>query len=55
MKVHLHIDPQEICPIGWADVQESLGYVIVAGKAYQQREAILGQSLWAHTFPKYPS
>jgi hypothetical protein len=40
MKVHLHIDPQEICPVGWADVQESLGYVIVAGKAHQQQEAI---------------
>jgi hypothetical protein len=22
----------EICPIGWADAQESLGYVIVIGK-----------------------
>lgn len=26
---------QEICPIGWADDQESLGEVIVPGKAYQ--------------------
>jgi hypothetical protein len=30
----LHVDLQEICPIGWADAQESLGYVIVSGKAY---------------------
>jgi hypothetical protein len=42
MKVHLHGDLQEICSIGWADAQESLGYVIVAGEASQQREAILG-------------
>ena len=41
MKVHLHVDLQEICPIGWADAQESLGYVIVTGKAYRQQEAIL--------------
>lgn len=43
MKVRLHSDLQEICPIGWADdTQESLGYTIVAEKAYQQQEAILG-------------
>jgi hypothetical protein len=36
MNVHLHVDLQEICPIGWADAQTPLGYVIVAGKAYQQ-------------------
>ena len=42
MKVHLHVDLQEIYTIGWADVQESLGYVVVAGKAYQQQEVILG-------------
>ena len=42
MKVHLHVDLQEICSIGWANAQESLDYVIVAGKAYQQQEAILG-------------
>jgi hypothetical protein len=34
MKVHFHVDVQEIYSIGWADVQESLGYVIVSGKAY---------------------
>jgi len=39
MKVHLHIDLQEICSIGWADAQESLGYVIMVGGAYQQQEA----------------
>jgi len=42
MKVHLHVDLQEICPTGWADAQEPLGHVIEPGKAYQQREAILG-------------
>jgi hypothetical protein len=42
MNVHLHVDLQEICPIGWADAQDSLDYVIEAGKAHQQREAILG-------------
>ena len=46
MKVHLHSDLQEICPVGWADAQESLGYVTVPGKASQQWEAILGWSLW---------
>ena len=42
MKVHVHIGLQEICPVWWADAQESLGYVIVGGKAHQQEEAILG-------------
>jgi hypothetical protein len=41
MKVHLHVDLQEIYAIGWADDQESLGYVIMAGKAYQQVQAVL--------------
>jgi hypothetical protein len=36
MKAHLHVDLQEICPIGWADAQESLVYVIMAGEVYQQ-------------------
>jgi hypothetical protein len=27
---------QEIWPIEWANTQESLGYVIMTGKAYQQ-------------------
>jgi hypothetical protein len=36
MKVHLHVDLQEICPLVYADAQEPLGYVIVTGKAYQQ-------------------
>ena len=26
MKVHLHVDFPEICPIGWADAPESLDY-----------------------------
>ena len=30
MKVHLQVDLQGICPIGWADAQESLGYVIMS-------------------------
>ena len=42
MKVHLHVDLQEICSIGWADAQEPLGYAIVAGKAYQSQGAIMG-------------
>jgi hypothetical protein len=29
MKVHLHVDLQEMYPIGCADAQEYLGYVIV--------------------------
>ena len=32
MKVHLYVDLQEICPIAWANAQESLDYVIVTGK-----------------------
>lgn len=43
MRVHCHVDLQEICPIGWANnAQGSLGYVIVTEKADQQQEAILG-------------
>jgi hypothetical protein len=34
MKVHLHVDLQEICPIGCADAQEVSGYVIVIGKKH---------------------
>lgn len=32
MKVHLPVDLQEICSIGWANAQDSLGYVMVTGK-----------------------
>jgi hypothetical protein len=32
MKVHLHADLQEICPIGWTDTQETLGYVTMTEK-----------------------
>jgi hypothetical protein len=42
MKVHLYVNLQEICSTGWTNVQESLGDVIVTGKAYQKQEAILG-------------
>jgi hypothetical protein len=42
MKVYIHVDLQEVCPIGWADAQDSLRYAIMAGKSYQQGEAILG-------------
>lgn len=42
MEVHLHVYLQEVCSIGWADAQEPLGYVIVAGKAHQLQEAVLG-------------
>ena len=41
MKVHLYVDLQEICSIGWTNVHKFLGYVIVTGKAYQLQEAIL--------------
>lgn len=41
MKIHLHVDLQEICPLGWTDGQESLGYVILAGKTCPQQETIL--------------
>jgi hypothetical protein len=41
MKGHLHVDLQGIHPIGWADAQESLGYIIMTGTAYQYQEAIL--------------
>jgi hypothetical protein len=39
MKVDLHVDQQKICPIGWLDAQESLGYIIVARKVYQTLSA----------------
>lgn len=42
MRVHLYVNLQKICPIAWTNLQESLGYVIVTGMAYQQQEAILG-------------
>lgn len=32
MKVHLHVDLQEIYSIGWPDAQEPLSYVMVIGK-----------------------
>ena len=41
MTVHLYVDLQEVCSIGWANAQESLGYVRVTEKAYQLQEAIL--------------
>jgi hypothetical protein len=49
MKVHLHVEQQEICPIGWADAKKSFVYVIVTGKANQQQEAILGSCLLQKT------
>lgn len=39
MKVHHHVDPQEMCPIVWADAQESLGFVTVTKRARQQQGA----------------
>jgi hypothetical protein len=36
MKVHLHVDLQEILPVGWADAQESLGYVVMTGKVAER-------------------
>lgn len=44
---------QEICLIEWVHVQESSGYAIVAEKAYQQQEAVLGRSLWGWASPEY--
>jgi hypothetical protein len=41
LKTNLHIDSREIFPVWRADTQKSLGSVIVAGKAYQQLEALL--------------
>jgi hypothetical protein len=38
MKVHLYVDLQEICPIGWVYAQKYLVYVIVIEKAYQLQE-----------------
>ena len=32
MKVHLHVDLQEICSLGWPGAQKSLSYVMVIGK-----------------------
>jgi hypothetical protein len=37
MKFHLPLDLSEIFPIGWANVQEASGYVIVAEKTCQAR------------------
>ena len=42
MKAHLLVDLQEIDSTRWDGAQEPLGYVIEAGKAIQQQEAILG-------------
>lgn len=50
MKVHLHVDLREICPIGWADAQKSLSNIIVS---YQQQEAIQGCSLWGCVCPEF--
>jgi hypothetical protein len=46
MKEHLHIDSSGNMPSSVDYAQESLGYVIVTGNAYQQQAAILGKSLW---------
>lgn len=44
-KVHHYIYLQEIFSIGWSSAQESVGYVIVTGYAYQLQEEILSWSL----------
>jgi hypothetical protein len=46
MKVYLHVDLQEICPIGWADAQESLDYVVVIGKSYQCKKQSWDEVSW---------
>ena len=38
MKVNLYVDLQEICPIVWSDMPETLDYVIVIGTVYQEQE-----------------
>ena len=38
MKVNLHVNMQEMCPIGWADAQELLQCVI--DETYQYQEAV---------------
>jgi hypothetical protein len=38
MKIHLHVDLQEICPIGWASIQES----IITD--YRQKRSFFAQS-----------
>jgi hypothetical protein len=52
MKVHLYFYLQEIVSVGWADAQESLVYVIEAGKGQQQQETILGSTLWGCASPE---
>jgi hypothetical protein len=41
MKAHLYPDLQETCSIGWADAQDSLGYVILARKVHHLQGSIL--------------
>lgn len=42
MKVYFPVNLQEFSPMWWADAQESLGYIIIAGKSYQSLEPLLG-------------
>jgi hypothetical protein len=42
MKDHFNVTLKEICSTWWANVQESLGDIIVIREAYQQQEAVLG-------------
>lgn len=51
MKVHLHIDLQEICPVGWANAQELLGYITVVGKAYRGNPGMKSLGSWSHAHP----
>ena len=55
MTIFLHINLEEIVPIGLADAQETLGYVTVAAKALQLLESILGQRLWVPYLSAYIS
>jgi hypothetical protein len=59
MKIHLHVDLQEICPIEWVNAQEPLGYVIVtekgssAGRSNSMMKSLATLHLRAH--PAQPS
>ena len=49
MNVHLYVELQEICSIGWADAQESLYDGIMIGKGtYTARSNSEMKSLWNH-------
>jgi hypothetical protein len=48
MKVHLHSDLQEICPIGWAGAQESLGSGRKGITAVRSNPGMKSLGSWSH-------